>query len=195
MPSKPFFYYCYYDYAYSTSFRLALHYRESKNHNSEAFKYQLKAADQAISQGAFKDGLKFAEISLSLAETNAELHLLSEVVSGAILDMNSVVRQSHKTSFSRNLRMRIKEMADRLPAYQALQSEIWEKIREQEDKLDTTDDDDNNKDRPSPNTVSRRRAPLTWQLSVTAKRHAEQIREQSLLEAEAVDTGLCCTIS
>jgi hypothetical protein len=52
-----------------------------------AFKFELKAADQALSRGAFSDGLVFTKASMKLATELAELTVLVEVIEGAIAEM------------------------------------------------------------------------------------------------------------
>eukprot|EP01034_Spumella_vulgaris_P028572 gene28572-35455_t len=52
-----------------------------------AFKFELKAADQALSRGAFSDGLVFTKSSMKLAEELAELQVVVEVIEGAIAEM------------------------------------------------------------------------------------------------------------
>jgi hypothetical protein len=49
-----------------------------------AFKYRVKAADQAISRGAFSDGFRFTQAAADLAESKPELNMLLKVISMAI---------------------------------------------------------------------------------------------------------------
>ncbi len=81
-------------------FRLGYHYSNSGPEAREmAFKFELKAADQALSRGAFSDGLVFAKASLKLAEQLAELQVVVEVIEGAITEMinNDAVRNAAVT--------------------------------------------------------------------------------------------------
>ena len=55
-----------------------------------AFKYELKAADQAISRGAFSDGLVFAKSAFKMADTVPEFDVILEVIQGAVEDMSAV---------------------------------------------------------------------------------------------------------
>jgi hypothetical protein len=53
-----------------------------------SFKYELKAADQAISRGAFSDGLGFVEAASLLAVTKPELKVMQDVIARALRDIN-----------------------------------------------------------------------------------------------------------
>lgn len=68
---------------------LAHHYQHSHGQRALAFKYKVKAADQAISRGAFTDGLRFAASASKLALTKEELRVLLMVISRALRDINA----------------------------------------------------------------------------------------------------------
>lgn len=56
-------------------------------YREQAFKYELKSADQAIAEGAFVEGLEFAKSALSIAEHQAELYILLDVLNAGLEDM------------------------------------------------------------------------------------------------------------
>lgn len=71
--------------------RLGNHYKHAIDRQNpecevrgEAFKYLLKAADQAMSQGAFHDGLGFVRECLGIVELKAEYDLISELIDLAL---------------------------------------------------------------------------------------------------------------
>eukprot|EP00981_Chlorochromonas_danica_P003669 scaffold681_cov173-Ochromonas_danica.AAC.32 len=67
---------------------LAYHYKKSGvEYREQAFKYELKSADQAIAEGAFVEGLEFAKSALSIAEIQAELYILLDVLNAGLEDM------------------------------------------------------------------------------------------------------------
>jgi class 3 adenylate cyclase len=63
---------------------LGHHYQKSNLRRHLAFKYRVKAADQAISRGAFSDGFRFTQAAADLAESKPELNMLLKVISMAI---------------------------------------------------------------------------------------------------------------
>lgn len=67
--------------------RLSHHYILSDTCQSEAFKYTVKSADQAIYRGAFADGLEFVENASKLEATSADLSILVQVIERAIEDL------------------------------------------------------------------------------------------------------------
>ena len=69
------------------SHRLGFHYARSNRRRAQAFKYKVKAADQAISRGAFNDGLIFAQSASGLGISKAELRVLLEVITSALQDL------------------------------------------------------------------------------------------------------------
>lgn len=69
---------------------LGFHYHKSNQRRHLAFKYKVKAADQAISRGAFSDGLRFTQAAAELAESKPELAMLLKVISIAIRDIASI---------------------------------------------------------------------------------------------------------
>lgn len=52
--------------------------------------YEIKAADQAISRGAFSDGLSFLEAAQKVAVTKPELKVLNDVIARALQDIGPV---------------------------------------------------------------------------------------------------------
>lgn len=66
---------------------LGAHYSKSLGNRGLAFKYEIKAADQAISRGAFSDGLFFLEAAQKMAVTKPELKVLSDVIARALRDI------------------------------------------------------------------------------------------------------------
>jgi hypothetical protein len=72
-------------------FSLSHHYQKNQPKRALAFKYAVKAADQAISRGAFGDGLRFAQIASPLAHSKAELRVLLLVITRALHDIGPTV--------------------------------------------------------------------------------------------------------
>lgn len=70
--------------------RLANHYKASHGQRQLAFKYKVKAADQAISRGAFNDGLAFVQEAATLAVSKPELKVMVDVISRALRDLAPV---------------------------------------------------------------------------------------------------------
>lgn len=68
---------------------LGNHYDASKERRHLAFKYKTKAADQAISRGAFSDGLHFATSATDLAESKPEITMLLRVINLATTEISS----------------------------------------------------------------------------------------------------------
>ena len=68
---------------------MAQHYLHSIGKRALAFKYKVKAADQAISRGAFNDGLQFAQSAAKLAVSKEELRVLLMVISRAVRDISA----------------------------------------------------------------------------------------------------------
>eukprot|EP00595_Chromulina_sp_UTEXLB2642_P002031 CAMPEP_0196762888 /NCGR_PEP_ID=MMETSP1095-20130614/3036_1 /TAXON_ID=96789 ORGANISM="Chromulina nebulosa, Strain UTEXLB2642" /NCGR_SAMPLE_ID=MMETSP1095 /ASSEMBLY_ACC=CAM_ASM_000446 /LENGTH=926 /DNA_ID=CAMNT_0042114981 /DNA_START=2722 /DNA_END=5503 /DNA_ORIENTATION=+ len=70
---------------------LSYHFRFSQSRQPEAFKYTVKAADQAISKAGYTDGLSFLQIAKPLAASIEDLKTLVEVVKTAINDLTPQV--------------------------------------------------------------------------------------------------------
>eukprot|EP00981_Chlorochromonas_danica_P015276 scaffold11522_cov239-Ochromonas_danica.AAC.3 len=70
---------------------LSAHYQKVISKRQAAFKYAVKAADQAVSRGAFGDGLRFAQIASTMAINKAELKVLLLVISRALHDIGPTV--------------------------------------------------------------------------------------------------------
>lgn len=100
--------------------RLGHHYKKSIGKRHLAFKYHIKAADQAISRGAFNDGLKFVDTASNLAVSKLELRVLIAVVSRALDDLNPQINKnisgkSRRVSFNRS-----KTITNTIAAYMQL---------------------------------------------------------------------------
>ncbi len=69
--------------------RLGYHYHNSNDPEDRqlAFKYMLKAADQAIFRGSYNEALELLEKTSALVETIPEAEILLEVVKMAIIDV------------------------------------------------------------------------------------------------------------
>jgi len=67
--------------------QLSYHYKLSLGERAAAFKYSVKAADQAISRGAFAKGLEFCSGALEMAKTCNELDVFSVVISRGYEDL------------------------------------------------------------------------------------------------------------
>lgn len=70
---------------------MSYHYRNSVRNNDEkrgeAFKYTVKAADQAISKASYPDGLAFLQLAVPFAQGMDEYRTLLEVVRTALEDL------------------------------------------------------------------------------------------------------------
>lgn len=73
------------------SHRLAQHYIHCIGKRSLAFKYKVKAADQAISRGAYNDGYQFAQSAAKLAVSKEELRVLLLVINRAVRDLSNTI--------------------------------------------------------------------------------------------------------
>lgn len=72
------------------SYSLGAHYSKSLGNRGLAFMYEIKAADQAISRGAFSDGLSFLEAAQKVAVTKPELKVLNDVIARALRDIGPI---------------------------------------------------------------------------------------------------------
>lgn len=81
---------------------MSYHFRNSHGRRPQALKYTVKSADQAISRGAFSDGLSYLQIARPLAVSRAELHVLLEVVNAALRDLspNGLAETMRRVSMS-----------------------------------------------------------------------------------------------
>jgi hypothetical protein len=76
---------------------LSYHYSCSRGHRPLAFKYTLKSADQAISKGAYRNGLALLDNAVKLSRySKGEIGKLIEVVNRGLRDMQRKERQKHK---------------------------------------------------------------------------------------------------
>jgi len=80
-----------FDHPYHLLYSLAHHYQNSPGKRALTFKYKVKAADIAISRGAYTDGLRFAQSSSKFAVSKEELRVLLLVISRALRDINSSI--------------------------------------------------------------------------------------------------------
>lgn len=80
-----------------------MHYTKSIGKRAQAFKYKVKAADQAISRGAFTDGFMFVESAVELAVTRPELRVLLDVINRALRDLNANGATKVPMSFGRRI--------------------------------------------------------------------------------------------
>lgn len=113
--------------------RLGFHYRHSKNNRHLAFKYEMKAADQVISKGAFTDGLRFVENAFESAATKGEWELLVDFIEGTIDDME-IAEEPHVSNDLYALlqysHSKHEEIQQRLPLYEELLLKAREKLKE-----------------------------------------------------------------
>lgn len=138
-----------------------------------AFKYEIKAADQAISRGAFSDGLVFLEAAHKLALTKPELKVLSDVIGRALRDLGPIstgnakiaasVRKVTERSF-RSSAMAAHPASGKQKAYLAMQA----KVQAQLDKIAN-----NQKQNVLGGNRNGGDAKLTWQPSYVASRMSE----------------------
>ena len=159
---------------------LAHHYQHSHGQRALAFKYKVKAADQAISRGAFTDGLRFAHSASKLALTKEELRVLLMVISRALRDINAAQDNSmsvRKVSMSFNASNDMEQFHHRITNYLQLKMSTEAALeRLSKDKVQTSEVTPGNKNRliiqkqPS--------ARLTWQPSYVASRLNEDSSDE-----------------
>jgi hypothetical protein len=70
-----------------TACRLGYHYKRCPEHRALAFKYELKASDQQLAQGAFGDGLAYLRSASKLAAREVELGVVLDVINQALEDI------------------------------------------------------------------------------------------------------------
>ena len=75
--------------------RLGYHYSHTIGFHADAFKYTVKAADLAISKGAYSLGLELLTSAMELSRHDVEIKMLTEVTTSTIHDM---IRMSGKRS-------------------------------------------------------------------------------------------------
>jgi hypothetical protein len=80
-----------YIYVHIYIYSLGHHYHKSNLRRTAAFKYKVKSADQAISRGAFSDGLHFTQSAAELAESKAEIVMLLKIISMAVRDLGQML--------------------------------------------------------------------------------------------------------
>ena len=68
-------------------FSLSYHYSFTSGHRREAFKYTMKAADQAISRGSFRFGLNLLTRAQSISRTIDEFEVVEKVLEQALQDI------------------------------------------------------------------------------------------------------------
>lgn len=95
------------------------HYKNSLGKRHLAFKYEVKAADQAICRGAYNDGLKFVDMASNLAVNKSELKVLIAVISRALDDLSPQLKigngKTRRLSFNRG-----KALTNTVAAYMQL---------------------------------------------------------------------------
>jgi len=146
---------------------LAQHYLKSVGNRGLAFKYELKAADQAISRGAFSDGLVFMEAATKLAVTKPELKVVSDVIQRALRDIapisNAKIAQSVRRVTNKSFGGTTEAANSKIAAYMELQT----KTKAALDRFA----------RNGPSNVLGGKAPndarLTWQPSYVASKMGE----------------------
>lgn len=117
--------------------RLGFHYRRSNGNRELAFKYELKAGDQAIERGAYSNGLTFLKNASDYADHRAELKILIEVIQLAIDDMYYIKKNSPRggrgVSFMNIDMEALKEDSERtLPEFSKFKKEVETKLVEKE---------------------------------------------------------------
>lgn len=157
--------------------RLGHHYKKSIGKRHLAFKYHIKAADQAISRGAFNDGLKFVDTASNLAVSKLELRVLIAVVSRALDDLNPQLKissgKSRRISFNRS-----KTITNTIAAYMQLKINA-EAAFGKVSKTASGKNGSNEGGTPLPTATNRilvsrqPSAKLTWQPSYVAARNSE----------------------
>lgn len=172
--------------------RLGQHYLKSVGHRNLAFKYELKAADQAISRGAFSDGLVFMEAATKLAVTKPDLKVVSDVINRALRDIapisNAKIAQSmrklnHKSFVSGGM---MDGANSKIAAYMKLQTHVQGKL------------DQFAKNGPSNVLGGKQDARLTWQPSYVASKMSENSESDDDSPPTKTRSGAeepCCTVS
>jgi hypothetical protein len=80
---------------------LSYHYLLSEESTDLAFKYTVKAADQAIHRGAFSDGLNYVQTAAKISISADKRSILLRVVDRAIIDLEPKMSFSLKLGGSR----------------------------------------------------------------------------------------------
>ena len=157
--------------------RLGHHYKKSTGKRHLAFKYHIKAADQAICRGAFNDGLKFVDTASNLAVSKLELRVLIAVVSRALDDLNPQVKtnsvKTRRISFNRS-----KTITNTIAAYMQLKinaEAAFGKVSKTSSEKCGTGEGGNALPAATNRIIVSRQpsAKLTWQPSYVASRSSE----------------------
>jgi hypothetical protein len=74
----------------SATYRLAYHFGKVQGKRSDAFKYTVKAADQAIKRGAMTDGLTAVQNASKMAIARTEYRVLINVVDRALDELQAM---------------------------------------------------------------------------------------------------------
>jgi hypothetical protein len=159
----------------------------------------VKAADQAISRGAFTDGLRFAHAASKIALSKEELRILLSVISRALRDINAAQDNTmsvRKISMSFNTSNDMEQFHHRITNYLQLKIQTEAALeRLNKDKVNTTEVTPGNKNR----LIIQRQpsAKLTWQPSYVASRLNEDSDDSDDEEEETKQTSLFskCVIS
>jgi hypothetical protein len=172
--------------------RLGQHYLKSLGNRGLAFKYELKAADQAISRGAFSDGLMFVEAATKLAVTKPELKVISDVISRALRDIapisNAKIAQSVRKVTHKSFAGTTDAANSKIAAYMELQSGVQARL----DKFAKN----------GPNNVLGGKpghdVRLTWQPSYVASKmgdNSDSDDDTPTLKAKTAAASSCCSVS
>jgi hypothetical protein len=149
------------------SCRLSQHYKKSIGNRGLAFKYELKAADQAISRGAFNDGLVFVEAAAKMAVTKPELKVVSDVIARALRDIAPISNAKIAASVRKVTHKSFGGTTDAANSKIAAYLDVQAKVQASLDKFAKN----------SNNNVLGGKAPndarLTWQPSYVASKMSE----------------------
>lgn len=178
---------------------LAIHYK-SCGKRSLAYKYKVKAADQAISRGAFSDGLVFAQSAALLAVGKAELRVLLEVIKRALQDINPPTKNISHTA--RRLSKSFSSTNDfdqnsRIAAYTQLKLNT-EMLLEKYSKPTKIESNIPGIPGSMANRTLMIRQPsarLTWQPSYVASKKRHNSSDDDDEDDSEFNPSKCCTIS
>jgi hypothetical protein len=177
------------------AYSLGYHYKRCPDKRAQAFKYELKAADQQVAKGAYSDGLTFLKSASKLAEREAELDVTLEVITRAIDDIkenmgtlappptSTLMRIQSFYSGSNNSRTN-----GFVLRYNALRKFVLQKkdqLRKESEKVIASEKSvDKKKELLQKARAEAQAGALTWQPSYVARR-----KEQSLTHTASLSGG------
>jgi hypothetical protein len=181
---------------------LAHHYGHCHGKRPLAFKYRVKAADQAISRGAFSDGLRFAQNASKNAVNKEELKILLMVISRALRDITATAEGGgvngsggmsvKRLSLSYSNNQDMEQFHTRVTSYLKLKMET-ESALERLSKGHITPGEVTPGNRNRLVIQKQHTVKLTWQPSYVASKMAEDSSSDE--EDEETEKKSFCTVS